>query len=596
MNITEQIVELLKQGKAVEFPGIGCIASKQVAAHFDSDKSTFYPNQQQTQFSTTQHGSCDIVQIIAEKECVSTTIAEQMWRNYIDALKRKLDGVGSHEFPGLGTMKQDDHGYSFVSDTPAEVQPIEGVKTYNAVDDDPFAAFDAPTPVPPTQVVEQPAVVLKPEPEPVVEPEPVPVPEPVVEPEPEPVPEPQPVVAPEPEPEPEPEPMATPEPEPEPALPAASSALDDLKALENMQENAVPATQKKKKKCKVWPVILILLLLAILGGGAYWYFGMHKKSSTEQRQSNLDIEEIISGSEGADNNDEYVTSDEDFTSADTVDNFLDETETPDAADLTDADTPEASEADSEPETAEETDQTESAKATVSESDLFANASEFTFNTDLYEYSAEEIDANAARVSAFLSDYATAYAQSHHYTKAADLLRTRVEEYAGQRLTELLAPAGFAPQRFLCYEDYMGQYCKNNLKGRKASQKRVIVQTELMEDATLSQLLQEVVEANGVEQDAAAAPAKPKEKAPVYTASYSQGSKKGYDVIAGFFVSKASADRLATQLKRQGCDAYIIEIQHGYYVSMGSAGSRTKAEALYKHLSEWYKGDMSIKKF
>ena len=54
--------------------------------------------------------------------------------------------------------------------------------------------------------------------------------------------------------------------------------------------------------------------------------------------------------------------------------------------------------------------------------------------------------------------------------------------------------------------------------------------------------------------------------------------------------------MATNLKKKGCDAYIIEVNQGYYVSMGSAESRTKAEALYAHIKEWYKGDISIKKF
>ena len=39
-----------------------------------------------------------------------------------------------------------------------------------------------------------------------------------------------------------------------------------------------------------------------------------------------------------------------------------------------------------------------------------------------------------------------------------------------------------------------------------------------------------------------------------------------------------------------------EKNDGYYVSMGSAPTRTKAEALYNHLKGWYDGDMAIKQW
>ena len=73
------------------------------------------------------------------------------------------------------------------------------------------------------------------------------------------------------------------------------------------------------------------------------------------------------------------------------------------------------------------------------------------------------------------------------------------------------------------------------------------------------------------------------------------SKQGFDIIAGFYLNKGTAAKLTARLHSQGCDAYIIEKDEMYYVSMGSAPTRTKAEALYNHIKSWYDGDIVIKK-
>lgn len=54
--------------------------------------------------------------------------------------------------------------------------------------------------------------------------------------------------------------------------------------------------------------------------------------------------------------------------------------------------------------------------------------------------------------------------------------------------------------------------------------------------------------------------------------------------------------MVDRLKGYGCAAYIIEINHGYYVSMGSAKTRTLAEEKQRRAKEWYDGDISIKSF
>ena len=74
----------------------------------------------------------------------------------------------------------------------------------------------------------------------------------------------------------------------------------------------------------------------------------------------------------------------------------------------------------------------------------------------------------------------------------------------------------------------------------------------------------------------------------------KNSKQGFDIIAGFYLNKGTAAKMTARLHEQGCDAYIIEKNDMYYVSMGSAPTRTKAEALYNHIKSWYDGDIVIK--
>ena len=54
--------------------------------------------------------------------------------------------------------------------------------------------------------------------------------------------------------------------------------------------------------------------------------------------------------------------------------------------------------------------------------------------------------------------------------------------------------------------------------------------------------------------------------------------------------------MTARLHELGSDAYIIEKNNMYYVSMGSAKNRTAAEALFKHIKSWYDGDIAIKQW
>ena len=72
------------------------------------------------------------------------------------------------------------------------------------------------------------------------------------------------------------------------------------------------------------------------------------------------------------------------------------------------------------------------------------------------------------------------------------------------------------------------------------------------------------------------------------------SKQGFDIIAGCYLNRQTATKMTARLHELGCDAYIIEKNDLFYVSMGSAASRTSAESLFHHIKSWYDGDIVIK--
>ena len=127
---------------------------------------------------------------------------------------------------------------------------------------------------------------------------------------------------------------------------------------------------------------------------------------------------------------------------------------------------------------------------------------------------------------------------------------------------------------------------------------------------LDKFLEQMIEEMGLQPDQQYAVAMPAQKtaapaaaAPVaetkestLTANMEKESKQGFDVIAGFFLNRDNAVRMTARLHSQGCDAYIIEKSGKYYVSMGSAPTRTAADALYKHIKGWYDGDIVIKQW
>ena len=153
MNITDLIVEFIQQGNVVEFPGMGTLTSSNVNAYHDAATSIYYPARRTVVMTETLAGNKAVVRRIAERECVTNEIAEQMWANYVSALKDKLQhNPKGHEFPGIGCLRLS--GSKVVFDAlegldldagKKHEQPLENVATYTPKEvEDPFAAFEKP--------------------------------------------------------------------------------------------------------------------------------------------------------------------------------------------------------------------------------------------------------------------------------------------------------------------------------------------------------------------------------------------------------------------------------------------------------------------
>ena len=108
MNITDLIVELLEKGQKVVMPGIGTLDTVQRTAYHDPATHTYYPAGRAIAFSEASDEECDIVKVLAERECINEEVAKQMWLNYIDALTDKVKRSGRHTFGRLGTLTCDD--------------------------------------------------------------------------------------------------------------------------------------------------------------------------------------------------------------------------------------------------------------------------------------------------------------------------------------------------------------------------------------------------------------------------------------------------------------------------------------------------------
>ena len=586
MNITELIVEFVKQGNVVEFPGMGTLTSTNVSAYHDAASGTFYPARRTVAMNNSLSGNKAIIRQIAEKECVTNDIAEMMWNNYVSALDDKLRHTASgHEFPGLGTMRL--QGSKVLFDALPDLDldagkkhemPLENVATYTPkVVEDPFAAFDKPA-------TPEPAPAPAPAPQP-VNPEPVAQPEPV---KPESKPEPEPVVVP---------PIMTTS---TPSHTSASSAehlsevkrmLDEIpsspkdekerrraekaaakaekearkaaeeaekaaakkaelaakiqkesaKEQERLAAKALKEDKKKKKEEKkekkekkghalLW---ILLLLLLLLGGGAYYYF-------TQMRGPKV--------------------------------------------------------------------------GSCAQDVALSYRDQFTDDRNLLVFQENDINRSTILVHNFIADYVHQFLLARHYGNAFAPVMNYVDQYANTRLRELMVE-GYCVKRFFPYEDFWLNRNYAEYKEAGAHYYRCKVQGELMNLDFLDGILDDIISTLGLHADGfglngyAAGGAggrggngknvkkndQPYEEV-VPEAPTFRNSKQGFDIIAGFFTSKKSANKCANQLKALGSDAYIISKSGGYYVSMGSAPTYTAAQAMEKHIKSWYKSDVSIKNF
>lgn len=600
MNITELIVDTLLKGKSVEIVGIGTLKSTEEEAHHDAVTGTYYPTHKVITFSNQEIGDKSMVSLVAEKECVSQQVAQMMWNNYVDALNDKLNREGSHTFPGLGDIQKTGNYISFSPDKNAapivcENQPIRNVKTYEKSEEiDPFAAFEKPIVEEAPKVAEE-AVVAE-EPKAVEEIVPdqtevtstpnaeVVVEETVAE---EPVAENESIAENEPVAEPASKEAVIENPQNESPIEAASPAepsstpsnaeekplcvSEIFQQFDNMpKETSVEEKPKKKRHGWIWILILLILLL-VAGGGYYYYFyrPSMQTGSTEQTTAKENDQTAV--------NETLINTDNELLS--------DSTQATDTA---------ANSAESESEESLQQSATNATPSMVEKAQRI-----FTLNTDLITFEADEIDGYSAIIRDNMSEYIAQFLSDHHYGQAKDAMMEKVYNYAQRRYAELCDGEGYSVTRFFPQEDPLRDYLMGELKSRKASRTRATIQTELMDNTQLETMLNEVIEELGLQPNDVGAAVVKKEVQPkaetVPTARFEKNSKQGYDLIAGFYTNKNSASRQASRLKSLGCDAYVIDKDGLYYVSMGSAATQTAAEALYKHVKSWYEGDVAIRK-
>ena len=557
MSITELIVETLRSGKQVELPGIGTFGSEMQPPHHDREQGIYYPSSRRLTFSTATHGDNTMVAALAAHECVSENVAAQMWKNYLDALTDKLQRTGSHSFGEFGTLnRQADGTCTFVASEGAVLstgnqQPIEGVKIYQHADeDDPFARFEdtaaekqrraeAERKAAEQKEAERKAAEERAAAERKAAEERAAAERKAAE-----------------------ERAAAERKATEERAAAERKAAEEraaaerkaaeerkaeaerLAALEALDSTSATAAapshpvqngkgkQNDKKRRFPWWLLLLLLLLLLLGGAAYYYFRIYRPKH---------LQTVVSQPAAA-----------------------------------------------------------SARTEVSP------VGPLTYNTDLLHYSGRDIANNRDQICLYMADYIYSFLAYRHYTGAMVPMIERVRDYAGVRLDTLMDDR-FALQRFIPYNDYIYNHCEDHLRGAFAQRQRCRVQGELLDMRLLDSLLAVVVNETGIAADAAApavAAAPQPRRATVETVpaeqpvrvNVEQGSKEGFDIIAGFYMDKAKAARMTARLHELGSDAYIIEKNNMYYVSMGSAKNRTQAEALFKHIKSWYDGDVAIKQW
>jgi hypothetical protein len=620
MNITDLIVEFIKEGNVVEFPGMGTLTSSTVSAHHDAASGTYYPARRTVVMNNTQSGNQAIIRKIAESECVTVEIAEMMWKNYVGALNDKLqrDPKG-HEFSGIGTMHRMGNkvvfdakeGLDLDADKRRE-QPLENVATYTPKNvEDPFAAFEKPA-------------------EPSPAPEPVPAPAPAPAPKPEPKPEPK-VVEPTPAPEPKKVEEPTPKPVIEPVVAAAAAAATTAAAsasAEHLSEvkkmlDEIPASPKTAKEAR-----------RAEKAAAKAEKEARKAAEKAEKETAKKAALLAKEKEAVAKEADKALRQREKAAAKAEKKEIQTVGTP---------VPPAHVEDKEKKEKKrgwlwivlllllaligcaiyyfinrggQNDGVDSYAKEVNWSRYDASDLLPMGNLDMDMLNLQEFDENRIantvnNVHVYMSEYIHNFLLARHYSNAFAPMMNSIDQYANERLHELMVP-GMSTKRFHPYNDFWMNSHLNSYKAWGSRYYQYKVQGELMDVELLENILDDLVVRLGLHADGFGLTNKGaagKDKGNQYKslvdrpfeetvpeAPTFRNSKQGYDIIAGFATDKKKANKLANQLKKLGSDAYIISKSGGYYISMGSAPTLTAAQAMENHIKGWYQGPVSIKNF
>lgn len=620
MNITDLIVDFIKEGNVVEFPGMGTLSSSNVDAYHDAASGTYYPARRSVAMTADQSGNRSIISRIAEKECVTPDIAEQMWNNYVGALSDKLQrNASGHEFTGIGVMRRMGgrvvfdavEGLDLDADKRVE-QPLENVATYtpkNAVD--PFAAFEKPVEAPAPVEAPKPAETIVEAPKPVETPKPIETPKPVEAPKPvEPIVEEKPIEAP--------------------------------KPVEPIVEVKPEESSKSEKTEKNSPVIETIAAAAAATAATAATASNAEHLSEVKRM----LDEIPSSPKDAkaQRRAEKAAAKAEKAARKAAEEAEKAAAKKAAKMAKDKDAQAKAAAKAAPMVKAENNEAEGEEkkkkkhgwlwivillllvlagggayyyfvkgnsilpgTSCAQEVKVSYCDDFMANFYLLKYEENHIANSAVHVHNYMAEYVHNFLLARHYGNAFAPVMSMVDEYASDRLHELMVE-GYCVKRFFPYEYFWMNRNYADYRNFGARVHEYTVQGELMDIDLLESMLDDVVTRLGLHADgfglgraaAVAAPAaKVNDKPYVETvpeAPTFRNSKQGYDIIAGFFTSKTSANKCANQLKALGSDAYVISKSGGYYVSMGSAPTMTAAQAMEKHIKSWYKSDVTIKNF
>lgn len=617
MNITNYIVEFLKQGNIVEIKGIGTLSTKTISTCFDDETKTYFPTVQTVEFSTICNGNEQIISYIAKQEFIGVTTAEKLWENYIAALNDKLKVDGKHEFPEVGELILNaETGYTFnvfdgvnFSKATRNLPILDRVMTYelDAERENPFDKFDHP--VIPSQQEEASTVEEQPQ-----EQEDVPLEDEKVEKE---EPQEQEYV------EETIETVNTTESgseteenreSEEKIVEMDNNNMEDKKEeqeedgnqseasdlnksieeeIDEKDKHNVNDNKKKKKKGKKKKIIIpiIILLLLLLLGGAYYYFVVVKDMNIPFINEKNETTEVAEANAESDIQSKEVENAEEIDSEESASDGIIEIE--------EVDTEESDEVEakiSDEEVGAEAEEIAESDEKVKRVDLFKGENSYTFDYTLVaiEDKDEVIKSTCKVLVASMRPQIKSFLKKQRYSTAVEPMEERMNEYVIKRLKELFDDNFFHPARLMSYDNYITDYCTNNLQRQRISRAKKTIISEIQMNDIMLEFLNELIEAGVVTKDKIVAPA-PKPKV-VPTADIRLRSKQGFDIISGFFKSRDNAVKEAHRFSRRGADAYVIAKGNLYYVSLGSAPSQTAAEALLRQLKTWNKENMVIKKW